>query len=301
MLAKIRQPGESFDLVFPGPSVLSKMVYTDLLQPLNHTYVPHLEERLAGVPGPLVRPGRALHGALHDLRHGRAVPRRPGERACRRTATTCCGTRQYAGKIYLLDDLARSHRHVAAAQRHHRRHQHLNADVRPEGHRLADRADRPGERQDRRQRLLRGPRGHGHGPPGLVRRPDRRVSTTCRRARRRRSSATGVPTDPPTTRHRQRHHRDPEDRAEAGAGAHDDQRPARQRDRAAELRLERLPAAADEAVGEVPDRPGLHPREPHERRRRARSDFDQGLTFYEVSPSTEALWRTNWARFKAGA
>jgi hypothetical protein len=32
-----------------------------------------------------------------------------------------------------------------------------------------------------------------------------------------------------------------------------------------------------------------------------RSDLDQGHTFYEVSPSTEALWQTNWARFKAGA
>ena len=30
-------------------------------------------------------------------------------------------------------------------------------------------------------------------------------------------------------------------------------------------------------------------------------DFDQGLTFYEVSPATEALWRNNWSRFKAGA
>jgi spermidine/putrescine transport system substrate-binding protein len=43
MLAKIRQPGESFDLVFPGPSVLSKMVYAELVQPLNHSYLPHLE------------------------------------------------------------------------------------------------------------------------------------------------------------------------------------------------------------------------------------------------------------------
>jgi spermidine/putrescine transport system substrate-binding protein len=32
-----------------------------------------------------------------------------------------------------------------------------------------------------------------------------------------------------------------------------------------------------------------------------RSDFEQGHTFYEVSPATEALWQTNWARFKAGA
>jgi len=30
-------------------------------------------------------------------------------------------------------------------------------------------------------------------------------------------------------------------------------------------------------------------------------DFKSGLTFYEVSPETEALWRNNWSRFKAGA
>ena len=29
-------------------------------------------------------------------------------------------------------------------------------------------------------------------------------------------------------------------------------------------------------------------------------DFDNGLTFYEVSPSTEALWRQSWSEFKAG-
>jgi spermidine/putrescine transport system substrate-binding protein len=29
-------------------------------------------------------------------------------------------------------------------------------------------------------------------------------------------------------------------------------------------------------------------------------DFDSGLTFYEVSPTTEALWRNSWAKFKSG-
>jgi spermidine/putrescine transport system substrate-binding protein len=29
-------------------------------------------------------------------------------------------------------------------------------------------------------------------------------------------------------------------------------------------------------------------------------DFRSGLTFYEVSPSTEALWRQSWSEFKAG-
>jgi len=44
----------------------------------------------------------------------------------------------------------------------------------------------------------------------------------------------------------------------------------------------------------------------HEKRRTAvnemvlSGDFKNGLTFYEVSPDTEALWRNSWARFKAG-
>ena len=37
----------------------------------------------------------------------------------------------------------------------------------------------------------------------------------------------------------------------------------------AELRLERLPTTAHEALGALPDRPGLHPGEPDERRRAA--------------------------------
>src|SRR4029078_11650463 len=42
MLAKIREPGAAFDLVFPGPSVLSKMVFGELIQPLNHSYLPNI-------------------------------------------------------------------------------------------------------------------------------------------------------------------------------------------------------------------------------------------------------------------
>ena len=29
-------------------------------------------------------------------------------------------------------------------------------------------------------------------------------------------------------------------------------------------------------------------------------DFETGLTFYEVSPTTEAIWRQSWSEFKAG-
>ncbi|MFZ0324327.1 MAG: spermidine/putrescine ABC transporter substrate-binding protein [Actinomycetes bacterium] len=43
MLAKLRAPNATFDVVFPGPSVLSKMVYGNLLQPLNKSYVPNID------------------------------------------------------------------------------------------------------------------------------------------------------------------------------------------------------------------------------------------------------------------
>jgi spermidine/putrescine transport system substrate-binding protein len=43
MLTKLQEPGSSFDLVFPGPSVLSKTVYAGLIQPLNLSYVPNLK------------------------------------------------------------------------------------------------------------------------------------------------------------------------------------------------------------------------------------------------------------------
>jgi spermidine/putrescine transport system substrate-binding protein len=43
MLQKMRQPNIYFDVVFPGPSVLGKMVYAKLIQPLNHSYFDHFK------------------------------------------------------------------------------------------------------------------------------------------------------------------------------------------------------------------------------------------------------------------
>ncbi len=43
MLTKLTAPGAAFDVVFPGPSYLSRMVYGKLLQPLQHSYVPNLK------------------------------------------------------------------------------------------------------------------------------------------------------------------------------------------------------------------------------------------------------------------
>ncbi|HEX5018542.1 MAG TPA: spermidine/putrescine ABC transporter substrate-binding protein [Actinomycetes bacterium] len=39
MIAKLEESGAEYDLVFPGPTVISKMIYGKLLQPLNQSYI----------------------------------------------------------------------------------------------------------------------------------------------------------------------------------------------------------------------------------------------------------------------
>jgi spermidine/putrescine transport system substrate-binding protein len=43
MIAKLQEPGAQYDVVFPGPTVMSKMVYGELIQPFNKTYLPNIE------------------------------------------------------------------------------------------------------------------------------------------------------------------------------------------------------------------------------------------------------------------
>jgi spermidine/putrescine transport system substrate-binding protein len=103
MLAKIRAPGESFDLVFPGPSVLSKMVHTELLQPLNHSYVPNLANVWPEYQDPWYDLG-AQYTVPYTI-YGTGVL----YRADRVSSVPASGydliwDEQYSGKVYLLDD-----------------------------------------------------------------------------------------------------------------------------------------------------------------------------------------------------
>jgi spermidine/putrescine transport system substrate-binding protein len=103
MLAKIRQPGESFDLVFPGPSVLGKMVYAELLQPLNHSYVPHLKNVWPEYQDPWYDKG-AQYTVPYTI-YGTGIM----YRADRVTSVPEVGydllwDKAYTGKVYLLDD-----------------------------------------------------------------------------------------------------------------------------------------------------------------------------------------------------
>ena len=191
MLAKIRAPGESFDLVFPGPSVLSKMVYTELIQPLNHSYVPNLENVWPEYQDPWYDLG-AQYTVPYTI-YGTGVL----YRADRVSSVPDERLRPDLGRAVLGQGLpARRHagsdRHVDAAQRHHAR---TSTPSDPELVREA--TDSLIELIDlvkikvQRQRLLRGPRGHRDGPPGLVRRHDRRSVLPAQGRDPRRPGATG--------------------------------------------------------------------------------------------------------------
>jgi spermidine/putrescine transport system substrate-binding protein len=103
MLAKIREPGASFDLVFPGPSVLSKMVYTDLLQPLNKSYIPNLRNVWPEYQDPWYDRGAQYTVPYTVYTTG------VGYRVDRVASVPEVGydlfwDEEYAGKVYLLDD-----------------------------------------------------------------------------------------------------------------------------------------------------------------------------------------------------
>jgi spermidine/putrescine transport system substrate-binding protein len=104
MLAKIRAPGESFDLVFPGPSVLSKMVYTELIQPMNHSYLPNLANVWPEFQDPWY--DRQARYTVPYTIYGTGV----FYRADRVSSVPDSGydllwDEQYGGKVYLLDDM----------------------------------------------------------------------------------------------------------------------------------------------------------------------------------------------------
>ena len=103
MLAKIRQPGESFDLVFPGPSVLSKMVYADLIQPLNHTYVPNLANIWPEYQNPWYDQG-ARYTVPYTIYGTGVMYRTDRVSSVPEVGYDLLWDKAYAGKVYLLDD-----------------------------------------------------------------------------------------------------------------------------------------------------------------------------------------------------
>lgn len=103
MLAKLRAPGESFDLVFPGPSVLSKMVYADLIQPLNQGYLPNLGNVWPEYQDPWYDQG-ARYTVPYTIYDTGVLYRADRVSAVPDNGYDLLWDEQHAGKIYLLDD-----------------------------------------------------------------------------------------------------------------------------------------------------------------------------------------------------
>ena len=69
-LSKLRS-GLKFDVLMGATiDVLGDLIESKLIQPLNHSYIPNITAGLARLPEPVLRPGLAVHGAVHDLHHG---------------------------------------------------------------------------------------------------------------------------------------------------------------------------------------------------------------------------------------
>lgn len=103
MIAKIRQPGQSYDLVFPGPSVLSKMVYADLLQPLNHSYVPNLANVWPEFQNPWYDQ-HARYTVPYTIYGTGVMYRADRVKSVPEVGYDLLWDKQYAGKVYVLDD-----------------------------------------------------------------------------------------------------------------------------------------------------------------------------------------------------
>jgi spermidine/putrescine transport system substrate-binding protein len=103
MIAKLRTAGESFDVCFPTPDVISKITVGMLLQPLNHTYLPNLANAWPQLQNPFYD-----QGARYTVPYN-AYTTGVGYRADRVKSVPANGydllwDPAYKGKAYVLDD-----------------------------------------------------------------------------------------------------------------------------------------------------------------------------------------------------
>jgi spermidine/putrescine transport system substrate-binding protein len=103
MITKLTQPGASFDFVCPGPSVMSKLVYNELVQPFNKTYIPNFANVWPEFQDPWYDLGAQYTAPCSIYSTG------IGYRADRVTSIPDNGYMmlwdpQYYGKVGLLDD-----------------------------------------------------------------------------------------------------------------------------------------------------------------------------------------------------
>ena len=247
----------------------------------------------------LVRPRRAVHRSLHRLHDRCRLPCRQGQQRARERI------RPALGRAVLRQDLhprrsRRGDRDVAAAQRHHAgTSTPSDADfVQEATDYLIDLID-AGEGQDRRLRLLLDPRGHCDRASGLVRGHDRRAVLPAegRDARRARLLAARGRSDRVTGSDIIAIPKSAEKPVLGHLMINDllDNDISLQ-----QLRLQRLPAADHQAVRPVPDRRGLHPRQP-EHAVVLPGGLQGRADVLRDEPEHGGALANLWAEFKAGA
>jgi spermidine/putrescine transport system substrate-binding protein len=102
-MAKLRTAGVGFDVYFPTPDIIGRLVAGKLLQPLNHSYLPHLSNAWPQLQDPFYD-----QGARYSVPYT-AYTTGVGYRADRVTTAPTNGydllwEPAYKGKVYLLDD-----------------------------------------------------------------------------------------------------------------------------------------------------------------------------------------------------
>jgi spermidine/putrescine transport system substrate-binding protein len=297
MLSKLRAPGESFDLVFPGPSVLSKMVYADLIQPLNHSYVPNLENVWPGYQDPWYDRG-ARYTVPYTI-YGTGVLYRADEvSSVPDNGYDLMWDQQHAGKIYLLDDQQEA---IAMSLLRNE----ITTDINTSDPALVREATASLVELIDRVQVKANVNAYSEVPEGTA---------TIHQAWSGDAIAGQYYLPKGETPDVLAYWR-PEDPAERVIGSDNIAIPAGAAkpvlahllindllDNAIALRnfgwngyqppLTKLSGEYLIDQGYIPENLLNAVVEP--------GDFDEGLTFYEVSPSTEALWRQSWSEFKAG-
>lgn len=102
MLTKISAPGAEFDVVFPGPTVMSRMVYGKLLQPFNQSYLSNLKNVWPEYRDPWYDQG-AQYSVPYTV-YTTGVGYRADEVTDPSAGYQMIWNAEYAGKVGVLDD-----------------------------------------------------------------------------------------------------------------------------------------------------------------------------------------------------
>jgi spermidine/putrescine-binding protein len=103
MYAKLSAGGANYDLVMPTDYIVSLMIRQGLLQKLDKSKLPMLEQPSTRTISICLRSQQQVHAALPGRhRRHRGQHRRRGD--VRRNRSPTCGSPEYAGRMVMLDD-----------------------------------------------------------------------------------------------------------------------------------------------------------------------------------------------------